>query len=70
MRVAARQGDTVDLICHRHYGRTAGVTEAVYAANPSLADIGPTLPIGTPVNLPDLTTQPAEAIRQLVNLWD
>ncbi|QND84650.1 Phage tail protein [Chromobacterium vaccinii] len=70
MRVAAQQGDTVDLICHRHYGHTAGVTEAVYAANPGLADIGATLPIGTPVILPDLTTQPAETTQQLVNLWD
>ena len=70
MRITAQQGDTVDLICHRHYGRTAGVTEAVYAANPGLADIGPVLPIGTPVTLPDLSTQPAEPTQQLVKLWD
>lgn len=70
MRITAMQGDTVDLICHRHYGRTAGITEAVYAANPGLADIGPVLPLGTPVTLPDLPTQPAETTRQLVKLWD
>ncbi|TCP13762.1 phage tail protein X [Crenobacter luteus] len=70
MRITAMQGDTVDLICDRHYGRTAGITEAVYQANPGLADIGPILPIGTPVTLPDLPTQPAETTRQLVNLWD
>lgn len=70
MQVSANQGDTVDQICQRHYGRTAGITEQVYAANPGLADLGPILPLGTLVTLPDLPTQPAETTRQLVNLWD
>ena len=65
--VHARQGDTVDLICHRHYGRTSGVTEAVLAANPGLAELGPVLPIGTPVRLP-IHTQ--STIRPTVKLWD
>ncbi|TLX52838.1 phage tail protein, partial [Stutzerimonas nosocomialis] len=30
----AQQGDTVDAICWRHYGRTAGVVEQVLDANP------------------------------------
>lgn len=70
MRITAMQGDTVDLICHRHYGNTAGITEAVYAANPGLADLGPVLPIGTPITLPDMPTQPAGATRQQIQLWD
>lgn len=70
MRVIANQGDTVDQICQRHYGRTAGITEQVYAANPGLADLGPILPLGTAVTLPPLPTQPAGSDRQLVNLWD
>lgn len=70
MKIIAMQGDTVDLICHRHYGRTAGVTEAVYTANPGLAELGAVLPLGTPVVLPDLTTQSTETTRQLINLWD
>lgn len=65
--VHARQGDTIDLICHRHYGYTAGVTEAVLAANPGLADLGPVLPIGTPVHLPTYTQS---TIRPTVKLWD
>lgn len=65
--VHARQGDTVDLICYRHYGHTAGVTEAVLAANPGLADLGATLPIGTPVRLP---APPTASIRPTVKLWD
>lgn len=64
----ARQGDTVDLICWRFYGRTAGVTEAVLLANPGLADLGPVLPHGTPVTLPDAPPQAEQ--RSMVNLWD
>lgn len=66
-RVRAQQGDTVDLICYRHYGRTAGVTEFVLASNPGLADLGPVLPHGTPVELPDL---PPPAQEKIVQLWD
>jgi phage tail protein X len=65
--VHAQQGDTLDALCWRVYGRTTGVVEAVLAANPGLADHGPVLPHGTPVRLPD---QPAAAEqRQQVNLW-
>lgn len=70
MQITAKQGDSVDMICDRHYGYTAGVTELVYQANPSLADLGPILPLGTLITLPDLQTQPAETTQQLVNLWD
>ena len=68
MVVIAHQGDTVDAICHRHYGYTAGVTEAVYAANPRLADFGALLPMGTRVELPEVP--PAKPASGLVNLWD
>jgi hypothetical protein len=37
MKVKALQGDTVDLLCQRHYGTTQGVTEIVLAANKALA---------------------------------
>lgn len=65
--VHAAQGDTLDALCWRHYGRTAGVVEAVLDANPGLASLGPILPHGTPVQLPDITTQQQ---RQTVQLWD
>ncbi|WP_296250297.1 tail protein X [Pseudomonas sp. UBA4194] len=64
----AQQGDTVDLICWRIYGRTAGVTEAVLEANPGLADLGPVLPHGTLVTLPEVAPQAEQT--QMVNLWD
>ncbi|KJC17437.1 phage tail protein [Pseudomonas aeruginosa] len=66
--VIASQGDTVDAICWRYYGRTAGVTELVLEANPGLADLGPIIPHGTQVTLPDAAPQAEQ--RQVLNLWD
>jgi phage tail protein X len=66
--VFALQGDTVDLVCLRHLGTTAGVTEATYRLNPGLADLGPILPLGRAITLPDL---PATTARiETVQLWD
>ncbi|VVE67904.1 phage tail protein [Pandoraea anapnoica] len=67
MRVRAMQNDTVDAICWRVFGRTQGVVEATLAANPGLADLGPILPHGHPIDLPD---QPAQAEKKTVQLWD
>ena len=63
--VVARQYDTVDQLCWRHLGRTAGATEATLAANPGLSDT-PHLAAGQRVTL----VAPAAAPRQLVQLWD
>lgn len=62
-----RQGDMVDEVCRRVYGREAGAAEAVYAANPGLADFGPRLAAGVRITLPDLDPAPAAAT---VRLWD
>lgn len=68
MLVKALQGDTLDLICWRHYGRTAGVLEQVLDENRGLAELGPILPMGTMVKLP---AQPVQAgSKQIVQLWD
>lgn len=67
-RVRAQQGDTVDRLCWRHYGRTGDVTEAVYRANPGLCELGPILPHGHWVELPDIADPaPVDATLQL---WD
>lgn len=68
MKVRSLQGDTVDLICWRTYGRTAGITEQVLDANPGLADLGAELPIGTLVTLPAQPTTPTQPAR--LQLWD
>lgn len=65
--IRANQNETLDALCWRHYGRTAGVVEAVLEANPGLADLGPNLPQGHPVTLPDAAPQPEQ---QAVTLWD
>ena len=67
MKVRAYQGDTVDALCWRHYGRTQGVTEQVLQANPGLAEDGPFLPHGLQVELQDIATT---STVQTVQLWD
>jgi phage tail protein X len=64
-----RTGDMLDLICYRHYdGRQSGAVEAVLEANRHLrlAELGPILPPGLTLMLPELT----EPIAQTQKLWD
>lgn len=68
MKVRTIQGDTVDLLCWRHYGRTDGTVEAVLEANAGLADLGVVLPIGTPVELPLIDT--VASTRPRLQLFD
>ena len=68
MRVMALQGDTVDLICHRHLGATAEVVETVLELNPGLAALGAVIPMGTTIILPDAA--PVKNNKTLIQLWD
>lgn len=65
----ARQGDTLDLLLHRDAGLGPAALELVLAANPGLAALGPMLPVGTAVLVPDAATA-APATRPLLQLWD
>jgi phage tail protein X len=67
MDVKALQGDTVDQLCYRYYGKTQGVTESVLEANPGLCEGGPFLSAGQVVTLPDATQSAQEDI---IQLWD
>ncbi|MBT0961656.1 tail protein X [Aromatoleum toluclasticum] len=67
MQVRARQGDTLDLLCHRHLGATAGVTEQALALNPGLPALGAELPMGTAVQLPEAPDAP---VKTRTKLWD
>jgi phage tail protein X len=69
MLVRALQGETIDALCQRVLGRTGSVTEAALAANQGLASLGPFLPMGTAVNLPD-ATQATQTEAVLVQLWN
>lgn len=62
-----RDGDMLDEICYRYYGRTAKTVEAVLEANPGLAELGPVFDVGVLIDLPELPSAPAEKI---VRLWD
>lgn len=65
MKVKALAGDTVDLLCWRHYGTTQGVTEKVLSANPGLSK-QVLLAAGQEVELPEL---PPPSLREMVQLW-
>ena len=71
----ARAGDTVDLICWRELGTTAGgVVEAAFELNrtggASLAERGAVIAEGTTVVLPDPPVAGTANTLETVNLWD
>lgn len=66
-QVRTNQGETIDALCWRHYGRTLGAVEAVLQANPGLASHGLILPQGILVNMPQLSAPP---LKTTVSLWD
>ncbi|MGB0859477.1 MAG: tail protein X [Pseudoalteromonas spongiae] len=67
-RIYTKQGETVDSICHQHYGNTAGITEQVIEANPHVAFLSPVLPTNTLLLLPNIA-KPAST-KNLIQLWD
>jgi phage tail protein X len=59
------EGITLDLLLWRKYGvRGQSLVEAAFDANPGLSDLGPVLPLGTRVLIPDLPVEarPAEPL--------
>ncbi|WP_411971143.1 tail protein X [Halomonas rhizosphaerae] len=66
-RVRTHQGETLDALCYRVLGTTAGVTEQALEMNPGLAELGPILPHGTLVELPE--EPPTAAVVDTVQLW-
>jgi phage tail protein X len=63
-----QQGEMVDAICRRVYGDESGYVENVLDANPGLAAQPIPLPIGTVIELPELTR--AAEVVPVINLWD
>lgn len=60
-------GDMLDWICWKHYGRAAQAVEAVLEANTGLADLGPVYAAGVTIALPELDLVQAE---ESIRLWD
>lgn len=67
MKYRTKRGDMLDAICHDYYKGRPGTTEEVLNANPGLSKLGPVLPEGMVIELPDL--QPAEDTSKVV-LWN
>ena len=63
-----KAGDTVELIAWKYYGSNVQrAAEQLLEANPGLADIGPLLPAGAVLTLPDIdTATKSKGLR----LWD
>jgi phage tail protein X len=63
----SKAGDTADIIAWVIYGRQDGrLVETLLDANPGLADLGPVLPAGIRVAVPDA---PEPARVEGVRLW-
>lgn len=56
-------GEMLDAICYREYGRTAGVTEAVLKHNRGLADLGEVYDAGVVIELPAFAKPTAQTKR-------
>lgn len=68
-KISTVQGDTVDLICWKHYGQSSGMVEQVLNANPHLAGLDPILTIGTEIDLPEISNN-QQSSEATIQLWD
>lgn len=67
-----RTGLRVSLLLWQAYGQagdTPAMLQKTYATNPGLAALGPILPLGARLTLPDLETAQTVAARQGVSLF-
>jgi len=67
-QVRTHQGETLDALCYRILGYTEGATEQALELNPGLAELGPILPHGTLVTLPEEQRRPRT--QDTIQLWN
>lgn len=68
MEIVSKEGDMVDELALRAYGRRDGTTTAlVLAANPALCQYPVRLPAGVRITIPD---RPVSMTDRRVKLWD
>ncbi|WP_193391515.1 tail protein X [Erythrobacter sp. SG61-1L] len=65
--ITSKAGEMLDQIVWRHRGRTAALVEQALELNPGLADLGPVLPAGIAITLPEAAS--AQPVRETVKLW-
>ncbi|MEL7966893.1 tail protein X [Vreelandella neptunia] len=65
----AHQGETLDALLYRVYGKTAAITEQTLQLNPGLASQGPVLQEGTLVTLPP-PPETRETKPPKIQLWN
>lgn len=64
------EGITLDLILWRRHGvRGQALVADTLSINPGLAALGPFIPLGASVIIPDLPPQPAPAAAKVVSLF-
>ena len=68
LTVTALAGEPIDALVWRATGQGSAAVDSVIEANRGLAALGPLLPEGTIVNIPEIEAAPAEL--ELVQLWD
>lgn len=65
-RYSSSDGDMLDMVALAHYGSAeAVVLDAVLAANPGLAAVGPVWPAGLEITLPVVATPQSDETAQL-----
>lgn len=63
---SSKDGETLDYIVWRHYGKTDGILEQVLTQNRHLASFGPILPAGVKITLPDIIQ---DTKKQKIKMW-
>ncbi|HEV7293120.1 MAG TPA: tail protein X [Devosia sp.] len=65
-----REGLTLDLLLFQSYGPSGrDLLEIAFGINPGLADLGPIIPLGTTVTIPDRPVGSALSSRPVVSLF-
>lgn len=64
-----RQGDVLDAIALKHYGQvSSSIVTAILDANYCLSELGPILPGGLTIELPNVDLP--SSVKSGVSLWD
>lgn len=63
----AKDGESIDYICWKYYGKTDGIVEQVLKANRHLTELSAILKAGTQINLPAIEDKKQN--NKKIKLW-